>query len=562
MDFINKAVAQLTELFRSMTPAARITTGMLFGVIVVSLIFLFRYQADHADEYLFGAEVLTRNEVAALEAAFAKAGLNIWDANGNRVRVPRSQKHTYLAAAADDNAIPQSLTNPWETMLQQGSPLDTRDVRERRAQVARTKLLDQVLRSMNDIEEAYVTIEETSPEGFPPRTRKRAMAAVKGAGSRQLEQDRIRQIRLTVASGAGVAPEDVTVSDLNGGVYPGASKDGEPIDSHHHYAAVQRQFESDYRRKIYETLSTMVPGVSVAVSVELDKDQESHVNIVKYDDQPTVVQTNTRDRESTSKSGDLGGRVGADPNGVNSNRPASVSTAQNSNESTEKDTQANSRNVVGATQTTTKKAGLVPVWITASIGVPTSHFRKVWLARNPAIDGQPPKEPTPDELKQIETELVKNIEDVVAPLLPRPPQGNDMYKPVKVVTYTETPTELPAEPSLASEVGYWFANNWQTLGLFTLAAFGVVFLRGMIRSSQAAAQAHREANGDAPANLSIASDSGDEDEEDHSPESVANSLKRRFQNSGRSLKDELTDLVREDPDAAANILKLWISDAA
>jgi flagellar biosynthesis/type III secretory pathway M-ring protein FliF/YscJ len=32
----------------------------------------------------------------------------------------------------------------------------------------------------------------------------------------------------------------------------------------------------------------------------------------------------------------------------------------------------------------------------------------------------------------------------------------------------------------------------------------------------------------------------------------------RFGTSGKSLKDELADLVSEDPDAAANVLRNWI----
>ena len=45
MDFLNKSFAQLSELFRSMTPGARITTGLLLAVVVVSMGYLFRQSA-------------------------------------------------------------------------------------------------------------------------------------------------------------------------------------------------------------------------------------------------------------------------------------------------------------------------------------------------------------------------------------------------------------------------------------------------------------------------------------------------------------------------------------
>jgi flagellar M-ring protein FliF len=43
VDFINKAMAQLGDLFRSMTPGARMTTVLLLIVIVVSVAFLFNH---------------------------------------------------------------------------------------------------------------------------------------------------------------------------------------------------------------------------------------------------------------------------------------------------------------------------------------------------------------------------------------------------------------------------------------------------------------------------------------------------------------------------------------
>ena len=44
MDFLNKAYAQIADLFRTMTPGARITAGLLLVVVVVSLGYLFNSQ--------------------------------------------------------------------------------------------------------------------------------------------------------------------------------------------------------------------------------------------------------------------------------------------------------------------------------------------------------------------------------------------------------------------------------------------------------------------------------------------------------------------------------------
>ena len=84
MDFLNKAVAQLSELFRSMTPGARLTAGLLLVVVVVSLGYLFRYETSGADVYLMNGEPIQGGEMNEMVAAFGKAGLTDFEIQGNK----------------------------------------------------------------------------------------------------------------------------------------------------------------------------------------------------------------------------------------------------------------------------------------------------------------------------------------------------------------------------------------------------------------------------------------------------------------------------------------------
>ena len=101
MDFVNKAFAQLVELFRSLTPGTRVAVGLLLAVIVVSLVYLFQYQVSSGDEFLLDGRPFSGSELTAIEAAFAKASLGKSTIVGNKIRIPRGQKELYLAALAD-----------------------------------------------------------------------------------------------------------------------------------------------------------------------------------------------------------------------------------------------------------------------------------------------------------------------------------------------------------------------------------------------------------------------------------------------------------------------------
>ena len=97
----------------------------------------------------------------------------------------------------------------------------------------------------------------------------------------------------------------------------------------------------------------------------------------------------------------------------------------------------------------------------------------------------------------------------------------------------------------------WLTHNWSTLGLIGLALFSLMALRSMIRSVPVAAPRPAFAAASEPAGEA---------------ESPAEAMKvspneRRLQRitaGAPSLRDELSELVADDPDAAANILRTWI----
>ena len=102
MDFLNRAQAQVSDLFRSMTPGARITAALLLAVVLISLAYLFTYQVSGSEAYLMGGESFPPSHLGAMEAAFDKAGLSSYEFEGNKIRVPRGQQSRYMGALAGD----------------------------------------------------------------------------------------------------------------------------------------------------------------------------------------------------------------------------------------------------------------------------------------------------------------------------------------------------------------------------------------------------------------------------------------------------------------------------
>jgi flagellar M-ring protein FliF len=551
MDFVNKSVTQATDLLKSMTPATRITTALLLGVVVLSLVFLFRQPADRADDYLFGGHDLSQAEISAMEAAFSGKGLNAWEVTGNRIRVPRSQRNLYIAAARDAQALPETPDTAWDRMFTGDNPLKSKQIRDLEANRALERSLASTLEEVSGIDVARVQIQEVETGEFPRTKERRCLASVKGKGNGALSARQVESIRSTVAGGGGCKPENVTVMDLNTGTaYPGTG-DGVAVGDSL-YAKHQRELEDYYRGKILDRLSTY-GEVKVAVHVELDKEMVNQTVSDKYEPKPTSLEVTDFSKESTTTQRDAGGRPGVVANAGIGNMSAQLASS-NGPESTTAERRENQRVVTGVTRSVTEKIPFVPTAMGVSIGIPRSYFLRVWKQRNTDQAGPAAKMPDTAVLKTIENEIVKDIEVSVNALLPKVAQGVDPFPRVTVTPYTEAPLPIPEGPTSAETAMKWLSDNWQTLGLLLLAGASFLFLRGMLRSPEVAPAPQGE----------LAAAGAGEQVEGESPESETDpsNSPRRFQIVGKNLREELAEMVRDDPDAAANVLQNWIGDAA
>jgi flagellar biosynthesis/type III secretory pathway M-ring protein FliF/YscJ len=128
----------------------------------------------------------------------------------------------------------------------------------------------------------------------------------------------------------------------------------------------------------------------------------------------------------------------------------------------------------------------------------------------------------------------------------------------------------------------WLAANWQNLGLFGFGLISLVMLRSMVNGNQQGTSATERADSELNRILPTTAAADDDVEEvvvdkdgntrivkrgsvtETAEEQAAreNQLRKRFQNRQPSLRDELTELVEADLDAAATVLKSWIGEPA
>jgi flagellar M-ring protein FliF len=326
------------------------------------------------------------------------------------------------------------------------------------------------------------------------------------------------------------------------------------------YAAHKARFEREWQRKIHDQLA-MIPGVIVGVNVELNPELQHSTQSIKLDPKPTTVATRENSKEMTSTQPGPGGRPGAETNGVAGNRSIAVTNTAGGGQSQTTESSSETKNIPGHEQTLISKVPLAPSQVTASIEVPASYYSKVWKERRPPGQNG---EPDAASLAQIENETRKRIEETVRNLLPPAPQGTNPYPHISVSTFTDLAAAPVAPPAFADSALTWLNENWRTLGMIGAGLFCFLMMRSMLSSKATAgvdAQVAEAAAAVGAPNLSVVGGEGDAETEDTKEPSKPGKL-RRFTATGGDLKVELQSLVKEDPDAAANILRTWIGEAA
>jgi flagellar M-ring protein FliF len=555
MDFLNKAFTQVSDLIKSLSPGARITAGLLLAVVVISVAYLINHRTDSADSYLMGGKVIEASLLPAMEGAFAKAGLSDYELEGNRIRVPRHQRDLYMGALVDAGALPATPLSELEEAAKASGPLQSSKQREEMLKIAKQKTLSSWISAMDGIDRAVV-LYDSDVTGFRREKLLTASVTIKPLGSAEIDNARVRAIRHLVASSiAGLKPESVTVVNTMGEFYGGVGSAGSGATDNE-YIGLKNQYQQDWVHRVKELLAG-IPGVRVQANVELTKNVKNRTTEVTVDPKGTSIREESSERTLTTSKEATKGDVGV--RGQTPNSARSVATSEGDSKTEEGSTETTVDHVVGHKEIETETIGLTPDRVSIAIAIPASYYDRVWQQQNPTADGEEAKTPDENALKALRSQHMNDIKEQVNNLLPEVQRGDDPYPRVTVTTFQDLAVEKMPELGMSDHAMAWLSQNWSTLGMTGVAMFGLLLLRSMVRSVPSSSPPLLTTfDASSPADLALANI----EESSTDADSAAKPKLKRRSMSGPNLRDELSEIVKEDPDAAASILKSWIANAS
>lgn len=189
----------------------------------------FREESREGRVPLLADTLLPSSELALMEAAFDRAQLTDYTIDGGQILVPKGRQSGYMRALVDAEALPREFGGSLRRAMETSSPWQSRAVQDERLRIATQEELSLVLCSMPGIRRAAVLYDaETRASLGPGRAlgsgpRQTASVNIETDEDAAIDRVRARSIRVLVAASiAGLAPEDVAVTDLRSGlVYAG-----------------------------------------------------------------------------------------------------------------------------------------------------------------------------------------------------------------------------------------------------------------------------------------------------------------------------------------------------
>ncbi|MDR1484691.1 MAG: hypothetical protein LBT09_07690 [Planctomycetaceae bacterium] len=569
MERFKKIYAHVLDLFLSMTPANRVLVSLLALVLIFSLGYLIVggvRQADPASKYvkLYNGMHFTSEEMRAIDNALADANLKDFRwVGGDQLEIPKSSQANYIAAIAMSSAVKPKGDALNETTRTLNTWESTKIIDEKLFQ-AKAKVIAEAIARFPGVVFAEVIANKRDKWNKNVWFREKIPSIavyVDAVYFQPLPDETIVAIGSTVANAFGTDRREITISDRrNSRTYYG---NGEEVDSNGMgaYAKAQKRYQDNWNKEIYQMLN--IKGMNVQTSVVLKTEfNERALDVTQRIAKVPFYEHHDKynlDIEADAR----GGRPGQIAMTARPLINPAMALSDKSKLSEKRDESETTKSL-GGIEKRYEVFPLVPDRVTATLRIPRQHILDNWLAKN-AKPNEPAPEPTPEQLAEEEQLLQNTIKQNVGNmfvLYRGESRSADPYDMVQVSFYNPI-VEPEIELTNWQKMQKWLLQNWQTLSLMGLVLGGLCVLWSITRPIKPPQIVIYEAP-EVPMEVIEAQAKAKADAEAAAAEAAAQEedIDRTLEPFGsiRSIRDEIAELVAENPDAAAAVLRQWIGN--
>ena len=559
MDRLRQTLSQINGQLAGLSLSQRVAIGLCAALIAGSLLWLMQWSTT-PDMAPIVAHDFSFSELDAAEAALKSNGVD-YDIQGTRIYVRSEDRHNALRLMHSAGALPEGSLFDMAAAVSKQNPFQSPEAREYAENYAKGNELAKIIATWPVVKSAHVLIN--------PRTRRRlggqsdmptASVSVHLSANVEMGPEMVESFaRLVAGAVGGLKPQHVTVTDartLRSYNIP-SPDDAMSFD----YLGMLKQREGHLRSKILGKLAD-IPGVQVQVSIELETSKRVTQNVRHDDPQP---------RMETSESSDSSTGGGAAEPGVQANLGQAITAAgAGQSSTTENTTVENFEPKVSQTETI-EHLPFATRSVAAAVGIPRSFIAGIFRAKH--TDKGEPKDDDPDFVALRDEQVARVRESVERIIMARSP------KDVVVDVYPDLEwsaeggwSRLPGatEAAHAGTDALTAVNLVQSYGpqagLSLLALTSLMMMWRIARRAAPPELRRKESAG----RMGIDPKPGEEPLLSVGPHSVGKAEASDSLLTGREIDEstlrwqelgrEVTRMVEEDPESAAELVKRWVDE--
>lgn len=562
MEQLRRAMATVQTYLGGMNVTQKLLVGSLSAVAVLALLLVTRFGAKPDMVPLTG--VTLGNASDKIEALKAE-GINArYGTDG--IYVDRGSERKAVALLGENGDLPADTSLYFDTLIANQDWRNSREQNRQQFVFALQNELGKVISGFKGVSSASVIIDDPAPQGLGRAVRSPSASVTVFSTGGGLSQETVDAVAGLVAGArSGLTVDNVRVIDGSTGRQRQVRADDSFVAGT--YLEHRIHVENEIRSKL-EGLLGYIPGVMVAVTADVDVaavSTQTRKNLPK--DQGTVSLVRRENKQSKIESS---GSTSAEP-GIRSNQPADINYAdagsQVGYEETEGDTEF--ENHVGTEVAETHDPRGMPTFLAASVNIPEAYIIDQ-VRRAKALGAAEGEEPQPPTQAEIESKFTDVRDQVQMSILPhvktRTPEGELVEGEINV---SMVPVELPLAAATQAaglfgmaggDVPVWLGGGsvLDTALIGGLALVAVTMMVMMVKKSSKRLElpSAEELVGKPPALQMDADLLGDaaEDESAMAGIEVNDAAVNR-----QAVLDQVSEMVRSDPDKAAKLMGRWLA---
>lgn len=540
MDFLKRWMRQINAQLSGLTSSQKMLIGSLLVVMFLVLFLVTQYAATPEMVPLLD-QSLTPEEMTEVTSYLDSHDIG-YELAIDRIRVPFDKRYDILARLQIQQLLPEDTSSGFTDIVEKATWWKSSEQSRTELNIAKQNVLAGVVKKMKGVEDATVIISMPRRVGFDA-THKFPTASVsvsmKGGSMSQKIADAIAG--LVSGSVAEMRPEHVDIVNTSDGRVWRVRNDEDMTATT--YLETKMALERALIEKIEKVL--IIPGMLVEVSVQPDITRRHIEETVVDPKKSAELLTSEFEKVMDSTEYEIGGEPGARPN--TGGTIAGASGPQIQSKSTTEERENRYSPYPGTLYEKKLNAGGAPLLVSATINLPRSYFENVYRQQNAndAIEA-----PTDQDL-QLDVEKTR-ITNIIQPLLQfvtlnhRLPDEQLVAKEGSLIVghYYEIPPKIDT-----ANAGIGDDSSWQsTLTLFALAIASLLFMVMIFRKA-----GEREPMPDVRELAGVPPDEVIE-------ASIEAEVEAQFDEQdvrSRKLAEQVSEMVRQQPGEAAELLRRW-----